>query len=106
MAVWVAEKRLDCRKCSEREKKNHGFDEDTAIPWEWEGEYLYRCPQTLVTNQSYEYINAYVLLESGYGWPDAAGWQYNPAKLIEAIRIIQAEFVRIEEEKSREQQNT
>ncbi len=104
MAIWASEMKLDCRKCSEEEKLEHGYSERALQPWELDGEELWRCPLTQITKASYEYLQAFTYLENGYGWPNAGGWQEQPAKFIEVINVIKAAFSRLEEERRKEEE--
>lgn len=60
-----------------------------------------RCPLKLITRQSLELIRAYNLYTQGY-LPNAGGWMDQPAKLFEALDIIEVEIEKTKEQKEKE----
>jgi hypothetical protein len=58
-----------------------------------------RCPRSLVTINSVEYLNAYIFFEKGY-LPNPGGWMHQPLKFIQAIKIIEREIIKLKEEKN------
>lgn len=90
---------LDCRSCTEDEREHNGCLKDSPVEdvWELDGEVSRRCPVTLVTPESVEYIRAYNFFQKGY-LPNPGGWMDQPAKLIEAIELIETQVQRIDEE--------
>ena len=103
MAIWLSELKLDCHKCSDAQKIERGCEENSPIHDVWKlGEWEFsRCPITIATNQSFEYIRAYIYREKGY-LPNQGGWLDQPVKFIEAMEIIENELSKIRMEKEKE----
>jgi len=57
-----------------------------------------RCPRSLVNIKSIEYLNAYIFFERGF-LPNPGGWLDQPLKFIQAMKIIEAEVMKIKEGK-------
>jgi len=55
-----------------------------------------RCPLRLITQQSADYLEAYSFFNSGY-LPNEGGWMGQSVKFIKAMRIIQSEVIRVQE---------
>lgn len=94
---------LDCRKCNEYLKKERGCTEDSFIPGKWidpfnPEESFQRCPRTVVTPESYEYLDAYFFFKEAHKFPHAGGCGDQPAKYIQTIKIIASEIQRIRQE--------
>jgi len=66
--------------------------------WKIGDEEFSRCPRSLITIKSIEYLNAYIFLEKGF-LPNPGGWLDQPLKFIQAMRVIAAEVIKIKEEK-------
>ncbi len=100
MAVWLHKFKLDCRKCSDAQKEERGCEADSVIPgmWKLNDWEFSRCPKSLVTIKSIEYLNAYIFFEKGF-LPNPGGWLNQPLKFIQVIRVIEAEIAKIKEEK-------
>lgn len=94
--------KLDCRKCES--KADSGHCEDTI--WEIDGAQSFGCPVKKLTRASFEYLQAYTYLESGYGWPNAGGWQEQPAKFLDALNVIKSAISRLEEEREKEKKRS
>lgn len=92
MAIAVSQWDLDCRKCTPEQKADHGFCSDSPIPKKWQiGDWTFqRCPLTLVTQQSVEYLNAYPDYKKGV-LPNGPGWMDETEKFMQAMRIIDRE---------------
>jgi hypothetical protein len=73
-----------------------GCVKDSPIPGAWKigNDEFSRCPRALVTEKSFEYLNAYFFFEKGY-LPNPGGWMDQPVKFIEAIVVMAYEFIRI-----------
>ena len=56
---------------------------------------------TIVTKQSFAYLRAYMFYQDGF-LPNAGGWCDQPAKFIEAIEIIEAEMIKLKNDKEKE----
>jgi hypothetical protein len=56
-----------------------------------------RCPRSLVTIESIEYLNAYMFFAKGF-LPNPGGWLDQPLKFIQAMRIIEQEMIKLRDE--------
>jgi hypothetical protein len=55
-----------------------------------------RCPRSLVTIKSIEYLNAYIFFTKGF-LPNPGGWLEQPLKFIQAMRLIEQEIIKLRE---------
>lgn len=94
--------KLDCRSCDETLRKERGHDEKGVIGFHVGRERVFRCPLTLISHISYEYIKAYSLYEKGF-LPNGRGWMEESHKYIQAMMVVDNEFLKIEKEKCRKQ---
>lgn len=78
---------FDCQKCDEKLKEERGHYKDGIVPFWVQGKVIRRCPLTLITPLSYEYIKAFSFYESGF-LPNGNGWINESHKVIEAFIII------------------
>jgi len=92
VAIAVSQWDLDCRKCSDTQKVEHGYCEDSPTPKKWQvKEWTFqRCPLTVVTQQSIDYLNAYPLFKIGV-LPNGKGWLNETEKFLQAMRVIEKE---------------
>lgn len=97
MAIATMQYGLDCHKCSTSEKIENGCTKDSPIKdrWKIDDFISLRCPKSLITNVSYEYLEAYTLFKLGI-LPNGDGWINESKKFIDAMRIIQSEIARME----------
>ena len=74
-------------------KAERGCEGNSAIPGMWKigDEEFSRCPRSLVTVNSVEYLNAYIFFEKRY-LPNPGGWLDQPLKFIQAMKIIEREI--------------
>lgn len=88
----VVKEGLDCRKCTKNQKLDHGYDTDSVIPRRWQiGDwYFNRCPVTMVTQQSKEFLRAYAMYKQGF-LPNGRGYLYETQKYLDAMTIIENE---------------
>jgi hypothetical protein len=100
LAVWLPKFGLDCQKCSAALKLERGCETDVSIPGMWKigNDEFSRCPRSLVTTKSIEYLNAYIYFKQGF-LPNPGGWLDQPLKFIQAMRIIETEVMKLKEEK-------
>ncbi len=100
MAVWLPKFKLDCHKCSDAQKQERGCEADSQIPGMWKigDDEISRCPRGLVTIKTIEYLNAYIFFKQGF-LPNPGGWLDQPLKFIQAMRVIEAEVMKLKEEK-------
>jgi len=92
---------LDCRTCKGNVKVYRGCDADSPIPGKWniDGWKFQRCPNLMVTRESFEYIQAYNFYKNGF-LPNAGGWLDQPAKLLDAFNIIDREAAKMMREEA------
>lgn len=98
MAVWLPKFKLDCHKCSDAGKLERGCETDSPIPGMWklnDWEFA-RCPRKLVARKSVDYLSAYFFFTKGY-LPNPGGWLDQPAKLIDALILIEREIMKVKE---------
>jgi len=93
---------LDCQSCSEEQKKDRGCIEDSPIPnrWEISGMFFNRCPLSIITEQSLEYLEAYKLFRMGI-LPYQRGWLHQSHKFVEAIKVIDQEILKLKDSETR-----
>lgn len=89
--------KLNCRKCNAQQKIMRGCEKEAPDPsvWEVNGETFGRCPRKMVKLESYEYIRAYNRYCKGF-LPNPGGYLKQPAKLMEAIDIIENQLAKEE----------
>ncbi|MFH1385107.1 MAG: hypothetical protein ABIH47_09145 [Candidatus Omnitrophota bacterium] len=104
MAIWLPTFKLDCRACSEEEKRENGCREDSPIPdvWELDGWMFQRCPASIITVQTGRILRAYTFFKLGF-LPYSGGWLEQPAKFISAIEIIEREIKKAKKEINHDQ---
>jgi len=80
---------LDCSRCDEIQKKEHGFYEETnSTEWDIGGFTYRRCPMTQIKAESYAYLEAFAWMQNGF-LPNEGAMLDQPHKFIEAMRLIQ-----------------
>ena len=83
--------KLDCRTCDETLRKERGHNETGIVPFLVNGKQIFRCPLTLITPLSFEYIKAFNFYEKNI-LPMSGGWAEQGQKFIQAIMILENEF--------------
>ncbi len=91
--------KLDCHTCDDKLKEERGHDKDGIIPFYVGGERGFRCPLTLVTPLSWEYIKAFGFYEKGY-LPNGKAWTEESNKFIQAMMVLENEFNRWKNQES------
>jgi hypothetical protein len=91
--LFTNEGKLDCQTCDETLRKERGHDTTGIVPFWIDGKAIYRCPLTLITPISWDLIKAYNLYEKGF-LPNGKGWIEESQKFIEAMQIVENEFIR------------
>jgi hypothetical protein len=78
---------------------DNGCEQDSPIPGAWKIEdwEFQRCPLKIINQQSKEYLKAYQFFDKGY-LPNPGSWLEQPAKFIDAMRVISREVQEIEKE--------
>jgi len=88
--------KLDCRNCDDRLKQERGCSEAGDIGF-WIGrQRVFRCPLSLISQLSYDYIKAYSFYEKGF-MPNGGGWVEESNRYIQAMMIISNEYNKIYE---------
>ncbi len=100
LAILLPDMKLDCRVCTEIQKKERGCTEKSLLPGAWvlDGEEFDRCPLRIVPVKTYEYIRTYNLFTKGY-LPNTGGWFDQPRKFIEVMEFIESELAKLQREK-------
>lgn len=103
MAVQVMDTGLDCRRCTNDQKIERGCEQDSPIPgfWKFDDFETSRCPVKLITKVSVKLLEAFLYFKQGY-LPNAGGWMDQPAKLFEALEVIETEILKIQDKKDKE----
>jgi len=93
--IVSSDRGLDCHTCDDRMKEERGCDKDGIIPFWMDGNPVMRCPITLVTSISWEYIKAYGFYEKNL-LPNGTGYQNESNKYIQAMMLLGNEFNKIQ----------
>jgi len=88
---------LDCRSCDEHLQRERGCQTDGILFWRIGTETYNRCPKKLITNESWQYMQAYSFYKNGI-LPHDKGWRYETQKYLDAMITIENEVARIESE--------
>lgn len=88
---------FSCRACDHILKKERGCVEKGIIPFEIDGERVFRCPLKLISNMSWQYIEAYNFYKKSL-LPNGQSYLKETRKYIEAMLILDGEYARIERE--------
>lgn len=95
MALDVLGMGLECRSCDEQLKKERGCTADGMVPFEVDGERLFRCPRSLITPISWEYIDAYSLYKVHF-LPNGNAWLDESRKFIDAMIVLSNKIAQME----------
>jgi hypothetical protein len=88
---------VNCRNCLKGRKTVCEFEVPGQEVWELNGERYTGCPFMIVTRQSAGYLKAFVFYKNGY-LPNPGTWLDQPAKLLDALEIIEKELRDMEAE--------
>ena len=88
---------LDCHDCDAQLKKERGCTGEAKVGWDIDGVMYRRCPKTLITPISYEYIQAYNLFKHNL-LPNNKGWRNESGKFLNAMMYMEAEVARVQSE--------
>ena len=94
MAVEILvtnEGKLDCHSCDDKLKEERGHDREGIIPFLVDGKRIFRCPLTIITPLSYEYLKAFNFYEKAI-LPNGKGWNEENNKFIQAMMLLGNEF--------------
>jgi hypothetical protein len=92
LAVAAIEAGLDCRKCTQDLKDERGCKQDSTIParWDIDGDEYSRCPMSLLTQQTHDYLQAHTFFSMGM-LPNGFGWVHESPKFLQAMMILSRE---------------
>jgi len=82
---------LNCQECDEKLKKERGHFEKGIIPFFFDSEMVYRCPISLISGISWEYIKAFSFYEKGF-LPNGNAWGGESNKFNQALTIMENSF--------------
>jgi hypothetical protein len=88
---------FNCRACDDVLKKERGCTEKGIIPFELDGERVFRCPIKLVSAMSWQYVEAHGFYRKSI-LPNGQGYLRESKKYIEAMQVLDGEYARIERE--------
>jgi len=99
MAVWVIRNKLDCQTCPVNLRVERGCEQDSPIPGKWqiEGVSYQRCPRSLLTKDTLEYLYAYSFFRN-HILPNSGGWLDQPKKFRDAMLIIEDQVAKMDEQ--------
>lgn len=100
----ISEGKLDCHDCDDKLKEERGHDKDGIVPFWVDDKPIFRCPLTLITPLSWEYIKAFNFFEKSM-LPNGNGWQNESNKFIQAMMILENEFEKARKEKLKKQKD-
>ena len=92
-------KELDCQTCDDRLREERGHDREGVIPFMVNGERVFRCPLTLITNSTWAYIKAFNFYEKNI-LPNGSAWGNESRKFNQAMVILGNEFNREKDKKN------
>ena len=78
-------------------KKERGHDTTGIVPFWVGGKQIFRCPLTIITPLSWEYIKAFGFYEKGF-LPNGRGWVEESNKFIQAMMVLENEFAKKEKQ--------
>lgn len=88
---------MNCRSCLKGRKTVCEFEVPGQEVWELNGKRYTGCPFRIVTRQSAGYLKAFMFYKNGY-LPNPGTWLDQPAKLLDALEIIEKELRDMEAE--------
>jgi hypothetical protein len=98
------EGKLDCQTCDEKLQEERGHYTTGKIPF-WVGrEQIFRCPLTIITPLSWEYLKAFSFYEKGF-LPQGKGTNDESKKYLQAMVLIENEFNKARRKKEEDGRN-
>jgi len=86
---------LDCSMCDEKLREERGHDKDGIIPFMVDGERILRCPLTVITPLSWQYIKAFSFYDKGR-YPNGLIYTHESEKYLQAMMILDIEFGKLQ----------
>jgi len=100
MAVEVNYYSLDCQNCNETLQKYRGCNGKPTNPYIFDGKELERCPIKLISPVTNWILESYWFFKKGF-LPLSGSYLEQPAKLIEAWKIINKKERQLQLERGR-----
>ena len=97
LAIHAVQLGLDCHSCDNILKAERGCQDKGVIPYRIDGEMLFRCPLKLISDISWEYINAFKFYKMNF-LPNGVAWTNESRKFLDAMIVIDNELTKIENE--------
>jgi hypothetical protein len=98
VVIEVLQLGFDCHECDERLQKERGCVEPGILPFYIEDDTpLYRCPLSLITEITWDYVRAYALYQKNL-LPNGQAWINESQKYLDAMTVLENEVKRIEGE--------
>jgi hypothetical protein len=98
VVIEVLQLGFDCHECDERLQKERGCTEPGILPFYIEDDTpTYRCPLSLITSITWDYVRAYALYQKNL-LPNGTAWMNESQKYLDAMTVMENEVKRIEGE--------
>ena len=88
--------RFNCRECDEVLKRERGCDEKGLLPFQIDGERVFRCPLNLVTETSWQLVEAYNFYKKNL-LPNGTIYLNESRKYLDAMMVLDGEYASIQE---------
>ena len=88
--------RFNCRECDEVLKRERGCDEKGLLPFQIDGERVFRCPLKLVTETSWQLVEAYNFYKKNL-LPNGSIYLNESRKYLDAMMVLDGEYASIQE---------
>ena len=83
----------NCPECDDRLKEERGCKKKGIMPCHCYLGTIYRCPITIITPLSWEYIKAYKFYEKNL-LPNHVAWGEESNKYLQAMMLLNNEFIK------------
>lgn len=87
MAVQALGLGLSCQECDDKLQVERGCKKKGVLPFNIDGETVFRCPLKSVTDLSWEYIRAYMFYKKNI-LPHGKGWLEENGKFLDAMTVL------------------
>jgi hypothetical protein len=89
---------FDCHECDEQLQKERGCTEAGILPFYIEHDTpLFRCPLSLITETTWDYVRAYALYQKNL-LPNGQAWMNESQKFLDAMTVMENEVKKRESE--------
>lgn len=88
---------FNCRECDSQLQKERGCVDNGLLPFDLGDERIFRCPLKLVTNMSWQLIQAYAFYKKNL-LPNGSSYLAETQKYIDAMFTIDTKYAELEEE--------